>query len=306
MAVTSFSFQELQAAEKVLLAAPDKLTASDGITLAYRRYAPVAPRAAVLFFHGGGAHSGAGYQYVGRGLQTIFDAVVYTPDIRGHGSSGGTRGDAPNPDQVWDDITTILRHIRAEFPRLPLFLGGHSSGAGLVLNYSSQRNREPVDGYLFLSPQLGSRARIDRPSIPAPFVSVDGDAFAAYAMSGGAAHGHDFAVRFNYPTSVLEADAGLVPAITVCMSHALIPTAPHEQFAALDRPFGLWIGEEDELFSPERLLAFADLATSVRNRSEARCIPNAKHLSVLNMAHEPIGMWIKRSLNTADNSSHQR
>lgn len=297
MPETSFSFRELSEAGKVTLAPPQSLQATDGIRLSYRRYAPAAPRAAVLFYHGGGAHSGAGYQYIGKGLQTQFDIVVYTPDIRGHGVSEGPRGDAPNPQQVWEDITSCIKQIRADYPHLPLFLGGHSSGAGLALNYAGQQNHEAVMGYIFLSPQLGFRSETDRPAQSAPFAKVDPSAFAAYAMSGGQAHGHDYAVKFNYPAELLKADPGMVPAITVIMSIALTPFSLRDQFASLDCPFGLWIGSEDELFVPEKVLAFAGLAVSVRSRSQVGTIAGAKHLSVLLRAHEIIGPWITSMVN---------
>jgi alpha-beta hydrolase superfamily lysophospholipase len=294
MSEESFSFQELRAAGKTNLAVSQTLQASDGISLAFRCYAPTAPRAAVLFYHGGGAHSGVGYQHVGNGLQSQFDMVVYTPDIRGHGASGGPRGDAPSPKQVWDDITTLIKRVHADYPHLPLFLGGHSSGAALTLNYAGQPDHEWVSGYVFLSPQLGAQAQTDRPAQAAPFARVDGSAFAAYAASRGASHGHDYAVQFNYPAELLAADPGLVAAITVNMSVALIPAAPGAQFAALDRPFGLWIGSEDELFVPDKVLAFADLARLVRSDSQVGAISGASHLSVLLRAHETIGPWIKR------------
>ncbi len=231
MSEPSFSFRELREAGNVSLAGIKMLTASDGVRLAYRCYAPDSPRSVLLFFHGGGAHSGAGYQYLGKGLQTRFDTVVYTPDIRGHGASGGPRGDAPNPEQVWDDMATFIKHIRDEFPHLPLFLGGHSSGAGLTLNYAGQPEHNQVDGYVFLSPQLGFRAQTDRPSQAVPFAKADTSAFIAYAMSGGKTHGHDYAVQFNYPAEILADDSGLVAAITVNMAVALTPSAPHDQFA---------------------------------------------------------------------------
>ena len=293
MSETSFSFRELSEAGKVTLATPQSLQATDGIRLSYRRYTPTAPRAAVLFYHGGGAHSGAGYQHIGNGLQTKFDTVVYTPDMRGHGVSEGPRGDAPNPKQVWEDVTSCINRIRADYPHLPLFLGGHSSGAGLVLNYASQDDHESVRGYIFLSPQLGFRAQTERPAQTAPFAKVDRSAFASYAMSGGTTHGHDYAIQFNYPVELLKADPGMVSAITVNMAMALTPFSPPEQFAALDCPFGLWIGEEDELFVPKKVLAFADLAVSVRAFSQANTIPGVKHLSVLLRAHETIGPWIR-------------
>jgi acylglycerol lipase len=297
MSEPSFSFQELREAKKVDLPGPETVAARDGVELSYRRYLPASPQAALLFYHGGGAHNAAGYQYLGSGLETEYHTAVYLPDIRGHGLSGGPRGDAPSPQQVWADVTTLIERIRAEFPRLPLFLGGHSSGVGLTLNYVSQPGHEPVDGYVFLSPQLGIHSETERPSRSAPFALVDIPAFVANARSGGLTHGHEYAVRFNYPASLLASDPGLVGAITVNMSNALTPPAPHGQFANLNRPFGLWIGSEDELFDPEKVLAFAYLAPSVRADSQAGSLLGEKHLSVLVKAHETIGPWITERVN---------
>ena len=294
MAEASFSFDDLQSANTVELPDPETLTASDGVTLSYRRYMPIAPRAVVLFYHGGGAHSGAGYQFLGSGLQNEFEVAVYMPDIRGHGASEGPSGDTPNPKQVWKDITTFIKHIHAEFPELPLFLGGHSSGAGLVLNYASQPDHESVDNYIFLSPEFGFRAKTARPTLAAPFATVNTLPFIINAMSGGLLIGHSRAVRFNYPAELLASDKGLVSSYTVNMANAMTPYAPHQQFAKIDRAFGLWIGAEDELILPSKVLAFADLAVSVRAASEVASIADAKHLSILVNAHATSGPWIER------------
>jgi pimeloyl-ACP methyl ester carboxylesterase len=294
----SFSFHELREASKVGLPITEELTASDGIMLSFRRYTPASPRAAVLFYHGGGAHSVAGYQFLGRGLQKQFDTVVYMPDIRGHGSSGGPRGDTPCPKQVWADITTFIKHIRAEFPQLPLFLGGHSSGAGLILNYSSQSRHESVDGYFFLSPEFGFRSNTARPSQTTPFARANVPAFVLNAISGNLLCGHYHAVQFNYPSEVLASDKGMVAFCTINMSKAITPYAPHRQFATLDRTFGLWIGADDELLLPSKVLAFADLAMSVRADSQAGSIPGDNHLSILINAHKTVGPWISNMLHT--------
>lgn len=307
----SFSVQELVAASKDCISSPIPLKASDGVILSFRRYVPKRPCAAVLFFHGGGAHSGAGYQILSKRLQEQFDVAVYTPDIRGHGDSGGPRGNAPSPDQVWKDISTFIRQIRKEHPDIPLYTGGHSSGAGLVLNYSSLPDREISDGYIFISPQLGFRAQIDRPDLTSPFAIADTETFAAYAISGGKTHGDVYAVRFNYPPDVLNADPKLLAKITVNMALALTPAAPHSQFKSIDRAFGLWIGSEDELFLPDKVISFADLATSVAGESRAAIVPGKKHLSILMNAHELIGPWIDhmvqgRNLNFSASFNHHR
>lgn len=293
MSKESFSFSEVQSAGAIDLPKPETLTASDGVKLAYRKYIPQNPRATLLFYHGGGAHSGTGYQHLGNGLQQQFDVAVYMPDLRGHGESSGPRGDAPSPKQVWADITTFIQHIRKEYPILPFILGGHSSGGGLVLNYSSQPNHETVDRYLFISPELGFRSNTARPN-RTDFAKATLFPFIANAMSGGMLFGHTHAVHFNYPRELLAADKGMVASYSVNMANAVTPSAPQEQFKNLDHPFGLWIGAEDELLLPSMVLAFADLATNVRASSETGSIPNANHLSVLLNVHETVGAWIAR------------
>lgn len=293
MTTQSFSFAEVQSADLADLPASEFLTASDGIKLAYRKYIPQNPKATLLFYHGGGAHSGAGYSTLAKNLQAQFNVAVYTPDLRGHGASGGTRGDAPNPKQVWADITTFIQHIRKEHPVLPILLGGHSSGGGLVLNYASQPDHEAVNRFIFLSPELGFRSNTARPK-RVDFAKVTLLPFIANAMSGGMLFGHSYAVHFNYPKELLAADKSMVASYSVNMANAVTPSAPQQQFASLDRPFGLWIGSDDELLLPSMVLAFADLATKVRASSETGSIPNANHLSVLLNAHEIIGAWIIR------------
>jgi acylglycerol lipase len=59
MPESSFSLTELREAGTAGLAEVESLTADDGV-LRYRRYVPATPRAALIFYHGGGAHSGAG------------------------------------------------------------------------------------------------------------------------------------------------------------------------------------------------------------------------------------------------------
>ncbi|MEV7357022.1 alpha/beta hydrolase [Kitasatospora sp. NPDC091276] len=37
-------------------------------------------------------------------------------DIRGHGASGGPRGGAPTPEQVWQDTRTMVDFVHRQQP----------------------------------------------------------------------------------------------------------------------------------------------------------------------------------------------
>ncbi len=113
-------------------------------------------------------------------------------------------------------------------------------------------------------------------------------------MTGGRLMGHTKAVLFNYPPETLASDPRMVAAYTVNLANGITPRAPRDQFAQLDRPFGLWIGAEDELFEPEKVIAFGRLAERVRDDSVAAVVPDRNHLGILVSAHEFIGPWLER------------
>ena len=154
-----------------------------------------------------------------------------------------------------------------------------------------------VDAWVFLSPELGFRSKTARENNPNPFATVNVLPFVFNGISGGLLFGHSKAVKFNYPPEVLEADPGMVGYVTVNMGNAVTPSAPSKQFAELDRPFGLWVGSEDELMVPEKVLAFGQLATKVRTDSHMAIVKGAKHISILLTAHEVIGPWIVEQVN---------
>lgn len=297
MANEPISFQELKQAVLPDPAPSNTLQADDDITLSYRYYVPSAPKAVVVWYHEMGFHSEAGYQFIGDGLKSQFDIAVYIPDIRGHGASGGPRGDTPNPFQLVADVSVMIKQIRKEHPDLPIFLGGHSAGAGMILNYSFWPEREKhVNGYIFLAPQWGPLSNTARPGQNTSFVKIEDSAFIAYMISNGKLRGNHYAVKIKYPRELLNELPDLVDAITVNMAVAITPVALKDQFKTLDRPFGMWIGSDDELFVPEKVLSFAKLAKSAGAGSQAGVIQGEKHASILINAHKTIGPWIESLL----------
>lgn len=282
-----FSFKEIESAEKTPIPSLHYIEARDKTRLAYREYIPKDITAVLIFYHGGGAYSGAGYQHIGDGLRNRFNIAVYTPDIRGHGNSGGERGDTSSPEQVFDDIGVFIRHIRTSHPQKALFLGGHSSGAGLVLNYSNLKKREKIEGYIFLSPHLGFRSNTENKNNKNPFATVKTSLFVENAIHRK--HGNSQAVFFNYPEEILKKDSKLITAITVNMSNALTPSSPGEQLQDLKLPLAVWIGKEDEVLDAMKVISFIkDNCT----KSFTKVVEGEKHLSILLTASDHIGPWI--------------
>lgn len=283
----SFSFEELELAPRVSIPPLQYIEADDKVRLAYREYVPEKIDAVLIFYHGGGTYCTGGYEFIGDGLSKRSDILVVTPDIRGHGDSGGERGDTPSVEQVFKDVGTFIRHVRARYPEKALFLGGHSSGGGLVLNYSSYNKREKVQGYLFLSPQLGFRSKTEFEDNPNPFTTVKTDLFVKNAMSG--THGNSKAVFFNYSKECLQKTKNIA-AITVNMANAITPISPVKQIQELDQPTGIWIGEKDELFDPAKVV-------SIFKENNPECYTNIiggeKHLSILINASNYMGPWIR-------------
>ncbi|CED60826.1 alpha/beta hydrolase [Moritella viscosa] len=291
-----FSLSALKAADKKPLASLHYIKSTDNIFLAYRPYFPTNANAVLIFFHGGGAHSGLSYNYLGIGLRDNFNIAVYMPDIRGHGSSEGARGDAPNKEQVWADINTIIQQARRRYPQQLIYVGGHSSGAGLALNYSNWSQREDIDGYVFLAPYFGykSETNHDDANNRVEFSDVNTLKFILNSVSFGLLAGHDKAVMFNFPEQVLKNNPEIVTFNTVNMSNALTPSEPDTQIANLTR-FGLWIGERDEAFDAQKVTKFAN-ENSTQVDNEIKILKDDTHFSIILSGAEYIGRYIQESI----------
>ncbi|MGF1734211.1 alpha/beta hydrolase [Photobacterium satsumensis] len=294
---TFFSLTEIKGAETKPLSPLEYIQATDGVSLAYRSYLPQQTRAILVFYHGAGAHSGLTYNHIGTGLRDNFDIAVYMPDIRGHGGSGGERGDSPNVEQVWSDINSVVEIARNQYPDVPIFVGGHSSGAGLVLNYSSWGQRAETDGYVFLSPYFGFRSETNYDESEKKdfqFSTVDTADFILNSMSGGLFFGHSKAVKFNFPDAVLKKNPEIVPFNTVNMSNAVTPSSPDTQLLDIQQ-FGLWIGEHDEAFDPIKVVKFAEGNSNIEGKNEIKIVDMENHFSIILIASELIGPWLTRA-----------
>jgi alpha-beta hydrolase superfamily lysophospholipase len=111
---------------------------------------PGAIRAEVLLTHGLGEHASR-YEHVA-GYLAEHGVRLHAYDLRGHGRSGGRRGDAPRYEALLDDLECVQAALPREQGR-PLFLMGHSLGGQITLRYLLSR---PVEcrGAVIASPWL--------------------------------------------------------------------------------------------------------------------------------------------------------
>jgi alpha-beta hydrolase superfamily lysophospholipase len=141
-----------------------QLTTADGISLFVADWAPddgVPVAGSILLMHGLGEHAGR-YAHVIRFFNRC-GLLVRSYDHRGHGRSGGPRGDAPDETALLRDARLVLddfnRQAQLNYPaltgKLP-FLFGHSMG-GLFAARFAVAAMAPLRGLILSSPGLALR-----------------------------------------------------------------------------------------------------------------------------------------------------
>jgi alpha-beta hydrolase superfamily lysophospholipase len=126
------------------------LTAADGTALFVNDWLPEgAVGGGIVLMHGLGEHCGR-YAHVARFFNDL-GLAVRAYDHRGHGRSGGARGDVPDGDRILDDAAMVVADFSKQYPK-PLLLG-HSMG-GLFAARFAVEGRAPLRGLILSSPAL--------------------------------------------------------------------------------------------------------------------------------------------------------
>ena len=129
------------------------LHAADGTALFVADYALVGGRGGIVIMHGLGEHCGR-YRHLAQFLNEC-GYTVRAYDHRGHGRSGGARGDVPGNDTLLDDAKLVVGDFAAKLGQSPLLLG-HSLG-GLIAAHYATRGVSPLAGLVLSSPALRIR-----------------------------------------------------------------------------------------------------------------------------------------------------
>lgn len=97
----------------------------------YRHWAAEAPRAAVIFLHGFGEHTGMYHRY-GFALNNA-DIDLWVVDQFGHGLSPGPRGDFGSIEDSSALADALTAEVERATPGVPLVAQGHSFGSIVTL-----------------------------------------------------------------------------------------------------------------------------------------------------------------------------
>lgn len=130
------------------------VSGNGGVLLRWRFWEASQPRAAALLVHGLGDHS-ARYDHVGAGLAEA-GIHLLAFDLRGHGGSGGRRGDVGEFRLYLDDLKVMEEVLAVEAGgSLPSFLLGHSLG-GLIALLRLRSGPVPYAGAVLSAPWIAT------------------------------------------------------------------------------------------------------------------------------------------------------
>jgi acylglycerol lipase len=260
------------------------ITTTDGETLFLRQWTPdsIPPAKkgiAVLIFHGFTAYSGP---YAMAGIP--ISAAGYTTfglDYRGHGLSGGNRGDTPGKDRFIADLAEAVKYIKTlGFPKVIIL--GHSLGVASAI-CATDAVPDAVAGLILLSgayegrkgltkpPSLFQKTRIlassiVRPSYPAVEYYRDG-----MTVSPDTLFNFRYTLRFLTMMDVKQL------------------RLPKD----LNIPVLVGVGDKDELFEVDKVRAFYDSIPG--NKKEFLIMKGATHAKISRENWEAVVDWLNRT-----------
>ncbi|KCV67366.1 AGC protein kinase, variant [Fonticula alba] len=234
-----------------------------------------------------------------------FPVVVALVELQGYGQSDGRRATSEDRQDLWRDLRSFIRHLKISFPCLPVVLGGAFRFSGLVLNYATWRQREPINALFFLAPDVCDETSNMQGIMNFHKdirIKVNWTTLAVGVLTGGRVQGDRPVYELSYPEGFTRAVPSVVESVSMNNLLATRPADARRQFAQLDVPFGFWIGENDEfIFSekasliPHQAIISAQCPVSVRTHSEIRILPDLGHFAILGTpGATAVLRWIQR------------
>jgi pimeloyl-ACP methyl ester carboxylesterase len=249
----------------------------DGYPLQVRTYGGADDVPLLVLVHGSGWH-GQQFDALGTALQGSADVIV--PDLRGHGTAPGRRGDVDYIGQLEDDMADLITAVAK--PGQKVIMAGHSSGGGLVVRFAGGAHGGMLDGAVLLAPFLKHDA-------PTMRENAGGWNHVLIRRMIGLGILNTFritalnympVVQFNMPQTVLEGPLGdtATTAYSYRLNTSFAPRSAYlDDVAALPK-FVLLAGGADEAFISSQ---FAPTMGAVTDKGRYDMILGATHLGLV-------------------------
>lgn len=251
-------------------------TAPDGTPLRLRGWPAASPAKTVLIAHHGLGEHGGRYATFAEQLRDE-PLHVWSFDLRGHGESGGKRGDAAGLEQLASDLEALIPVLLERAGAERAIVLGHSLGAASVGTWLTTRTPHPAVAAVMLSaaplrvartPAVRFKARLGRVlRRVAPTLAL-GNAIPPETISS------DPSQVARYLADPLNHDR-----LSVRLGLSLLEDAPRilERAGAVTLPALIWHGLDDRLVD----------AAGSRDLFEALGSPDKTLLQLEGYRHEP-------------------
>ena len=259
-------------------------TTADGETLFLRRWNPdsIEPAKkgiAVLIFHGFTAYSGA-YNMAGepisKGGYTTFGL-----DYRGHGLSGGNRGDSPNKDRWIGDLAEAVKYVKGlGFSKVVVL--GHSLGVASAI-CAADSVPSDIAGLVLLSGAYEGRKGLTK---PVPIFKQ------AKILSSSIFRPSYQAVEYYRDGMTVSQDTLFTFRYTLRFL-TMIDVKKLRLPASLNIPVLVGVGDKDELFEVDKVKDFYNLIPG--NKKEFLIMQNATHAKIPLESWEEIVAWLNKA-----------
>lgn len=255
------------------------LTMRDGITLAASWF-DANSQITVVLLHGVKSDRSE-MENIAQMLQKQAGVNVLSVDLRGHGNSGGKRGDVNYIGQYEHDLADIVTILRKEHPNETIILSGHSMGGGIVMRYTSRNDVPKADAYLLFAPHLGIASPTSQPQTAQVQPAEDDMVKIHLARTFGLGilnllhvsifNGLD-TLYFNIPENSVQPNQ--------YSYRAMASSAPDNYIDALttdDLPMLVIVGEKDEAFRAEEY----PQVISLHSNGNVVIIPDESHDGII-------------------------
>jgi pimeloyl-ACP methyl ester carboxylesterase len=249
----------------------------DGYSLQVRTYGGADNVPLLVLVHGSGWH-GLQFDALGAALQGYADVIV--PDLRGHGTAPGRRGDVDYIGQLEDDLADLIAAVAK--PDQPVIMGGHSSGGGLVVRFAGGEHGALIDGAVLLAPFLKYNAPTTRQD-SGGWANVLTRRIIGLSILNAfqiKAFNHLPILQFNMPRTVLDGPLGdtATTAYSYRLNESFAPRSAYLDDVAALPPFILIAGSSDEAFISSQ---FAPTMGAVTDKGRFDMLLGATHLGVV-------------------------